>query len=195
MFLKIMISMLFIAVLIIRIVLPDLKIDTTSIVLIILATIPWVIQFIKSLEINGVGKVELVNKDKKKEMEENAVNAGLGITKTNVDESKQYSFINLRYNDPKLALAGLRIEIENSLRRIAENNSLDVSFVGIIQMTRLLVKEHLIDGNEQSIISDITVVLNKAVHSQLSSYESETFDWVFDLGISLLKSLNKKTCG
>lgn len=190
---KIIMSVLFAAVFIIRIVKPDWNIDTTSIVLLILAAVPWFIQYIKSLEISGIGKVELIGKEQKKEMEKKAADAGFLNIKSTVDESTRYSFYNLRYEDPKLALAGLRIEIENSLRRIAENNALDVLHSGIGKMTNILSQHQLINDNERAIIYDITGILNKAVHSQLAEYESETFDWVFDLGLNILKSLNQKS--
>ena len=115
-----------------------------------------------------------------------------GILKSDATDNEKYTFYGLRYNDPKLALAGLRIEIESTLRRIAEANQLDTSRTGIGQMAKVLSQHQLINDNERAIIFDLIGILNKAVHSQLKEYESESFDWVFDLGLSLLKSLNAK---
>ena len=91
-----------------------------------------------------------------------------------------------------MALAGLRIEIESVLRKIAEANQLDTSRTGIGQMAKVLSQHQLINDNERAIIFDLVGILNKAVHNQLKEYESESFDWVFDLGLDLLKSLNAK---
>lgn len=187
---KIITSLVFIAVFIARIVKPEWNIDTTSIILLILAFVPWFIQYIKTLEISGLGKVELVGKEQKKEIDKKASEAG--ILKSETADNEQYTFYGLRYSDPKLALAGLRIEIESVLRKIAEANQLDASRTGIWQMTKVLSQHQLINDNERAIIFDLVGILNKAVHNQLKEYESESFDWVFDLGLDLLKSLNAK---
>ena len=65
---KIITSLVFIAVFIARIVKPEWNIDTTSIILLILAFVPWFIQYIKALEISGLGKVELLAKSRKKKL-------------------------------------------------------------------------------------------------------------------------------
>ena len=189
---KIAMSSVFFIVFIVRTIYPELNIDNTSVMLLILIIVPWFIQYIKSLEINGIGKVELVDKKQKKEMEKKATDAGLLKSTRKSNENIKYSFYNLRYEDPKLALAGLRIELENSLRKIAESYSIDVSHSGIAKMTNILNQHQLINNDEQSIIYDIIGILNKAVHSQLTEYESETFDWIFDLGFNLLELLNNK---
>ncbi len=59
-------------------------------------------------------------------------------------------------------------------------------------MTNILSKNNIITSGESSLIYDISSVLNRAVHSQLGEYNSETFDWVFDVGLKLLDSLGKK---
>ena len=70
-------------------------------------------------------------------------------------DNEQYTFYGLRYNDPKLALAGLRIEIEGVLRKISEANQLDTSRTGIGQMARILSQHQLINDNERAIIFDL----------------------------------------
>ena len=187
---KIFTSFVFIAVLIIRIIKPEWTIDNTSIILLVLAFIPWFIQYIKTLEISGLGKVELIDKDQKREIDKKVSEAG--ILKSDIADNEKYTFYELRYSDPKLALAGLRIEIESILRKIAVANHLDTSRKSIGQMTKTLIDHQLINGNERAVIFDLIGILNKAVHSELKEYESESFDWVFDLGLDLLKSLNSK---
>jgi len=89
-------------------------------------------------------------------------------------------------------LAGLRIEIENSLRKIAVQNEIEVSYKGIGKMIEILRGHQLIDNNERHLISDITGILNKAVHSQIREYSDDSIDWVFDMGLKILNSLEQK---
>ena len=137
-----------------------------------------------------MAKLSWLAKSRKKEIDKKVSEAG--ILKSETADNEQYTFYGLRYSDPKLALAGLRIEIESVLRKIAEANQLDASRTGIGQMARVLSQHQLISDNERGIIFDLVGILNRAVHSQLKEYESESFDWVFDLGLNLLKSLNAK---
>lgn len=189
---KLSASILFIGIFLLRILKPELNIDSISVMLIVLALVPWFIQYIKSLEINGLGKVELITEDQKQAIQKNADEAGI-LTGTKENEiSNNYTFYNLRYEDPKLALAGLRIELESTLIKLVEKNSLDGQRFGLNKMTNILSKNNIITSGESSLIYDISGVLNRAVHSQLGEYNSETFDWVFDVGLKLLDSLGKK---
>lgn len=189
---KLSASILFIGIFLLRILKPELNIDSISVMLIILALVPWFIQYIKSLEINGLGKVELITEDQKQAIQKNADEAGI-LTGTKENEiSNNYTFYNLRYEDPKLALAGLRIELESTLIKLVEKNSLDGQRFGLNKITNILSKNNIITSGESSLIYDISGVLNRAVHSQLGEYNSETFDWVFDVGLKLLDSLGKK---
>ena len=54
---KLSASILFIGIFLLRILKPELNIDSISVMLIVLALVPWFIQYIKSLEINGLGKL------------------------------------------------------------------------------------------------------------------------------------------
>jgi|SRR5690625_1366259 len=189
---KLSASILFIGIFLLRILKPELNIDSISVMLIVLALVPWFIQYIKSLEINDLGKVELITEDQKQAIQKNADEAGI-LTGTKENEiSNNYTFYNLRYEDPKLALAGLRIELESTLIKLVEKNSLDGQRFGLNKMTNILSKNNIITSGESSLIYDISSVLNRAVHSQLGEYNSETFDWVFDVSLKLLDSLGKK---
>ncbi|ALU76588.1 TPA: hypothetical protein LWN96_002739 [Listeria monocytogenes] len=190
---KVTASLIFLALFSIRLWKPEIKIDSLSVILVVLAMAPWLIQYIKSLEINGIGKVDLITKDQKDAIEKNAEE--IGITSNSNEEIKNdYSFYNLRYEDPKLALAGLRIELESTLTKLMRANNLqnNSSFSGVSKMTHILSKNEIISNGEYVLIRDITGILNSAVHGQLDNYDSQNFDWVFSIGLKLLASLNEK---
>lgn len=189
---KLITSILFIGLFVLRIFKPELNIDSMSVMLIILALVPWFIQYIKTLEINGLGKVELITEYQKQIIEKKAAEAGLSTGEKKHEIKNEYLFYNLRYEDPKLALAGLRIELENTLIELAQKNNLDVQRSGLNKITRVLLANNIITRDENALIYDIIDVLNRAVHSQLGVYNSKTFDWVFDIGLKLLNSLDKR---
>lgn len=189
---KIVASVMFAGIFILRIYKPELNIDQISIVLLILAFLPWFIQYIKSLEIHGIGKVELISEGLKNELEMKAKELGFLEESFSKSNDTKYSFYSLRYEDIKLALAGLRIELESTLKKIVEQNNLAINNFGIKNTINILIQNELITNNEKAIIDDIILILNKAVHDDLGQYNNETFDWVFDLGLNLLESLNQK---
>lgn len=185
---KILMSLVFSMLLVLELFCSKVEINTTTIILTILVFLPWIIQYIKTLEINGVGKVELVDKETKKELESKA--KGVGNDSMVNEDYQKYSFYRLKDDDTKLAMAALRIEIENKLRLLAVKNQLNVNQVGIRQLANQLYKMECLDGNEMMIIQDLSNVLNKAVHSQLDDYSS--YGWIFDIGIKLVQSLEEK---
>lgn len=190
---KITASIIFMAIFSLRLWKPEIKIDSLSVILLVLAMIPWFIQYIKSLEINGIGKVELITKDQKDIIEKNVEEIGI-INNSNEEIRKNYSFYKLRYEDPKLALAGLRIELESTLEKIMKKNQLMSTsrFSGIRKMAIILSENKIISNSEYALILDITGILNNAVHGKLDSYDSRNFDLVFNTGLKLLTSLNNK---
>lgn len=189
---KLITSILFIGLFVLRIFKPELNIDSMSVMLIILAWVPWFIQYIKTLEINGLGKVELITEYQKQIIQKKADEAGLSTGEKKHEIKNEYLFYNLRYEDPKLALAGLRIGLENTLIELAQKNNLDVQRSGLNKISRVLLANNIITRDENTLIYDIIDVLNRAVPSQLGEYNSKTFDWVFDIGLKLLNSLDKK---
>ena len=189
---KFIVSIIFIGLFVLRIKYPQLKIDAISIILIILAIFPWYSKNIKVLELNGIGKVELVSDKEKEELEEKVAKIGISKNVKKENPAELYSFYNIRYTDEKLALAGLRIEIEKELQRIAEKGQINSSYMGVGMLTEELSRYGLITNNEYALIRDIIGVLNKAVHNKLDNYRGTDVDWVFKLGIDVLDSLKQR---
>ena len=106
-----LISLFDLAIGIIHLIYPDLKIDSIFVTLIGIAIIPWLSPLFKSIEIPGL-KIEFQELEK---IKNKAKELGLVI---NVPVEKQPSYLQIAKDDPNLALAGLRIEIEKRLRAI-----------------------------------------------------------------------------
>lgn len=185
---KILMSITFLILLVVKMFCSTIEVDTTTIILAILIFLPWIIQYIKSLEINGIGKLELVDNQTKEELVANAKN--VGTDKVSSDDYQRYSFYRLKDDDTKLAMAALRIEIENQLRIIADNYQVNTNKIGLYKLAKELYLRERLDRNEMMIIQDLSNVLNKAVHSQLNEYSS--YEWIFDIGLKLVRSLEEK---
>ena len=190
--LKIIVSLIFATLFVVRIIYPELNIDAISIILLILAMFPWYSQNVKALELNGIGKVELVSEKEKEELEEKVAKVATVQTIKKEKPTERYSFYNLRYTDQKLALAGLRIEIEKELHRISQKSQIRSDYKGVAELTKVLVRNEMITHNEYTLIRDIIGVLNKAVHSRLDDYKEADFEWVFEIGLEVLESMKQR---
>jgi len=113
---QLIISLLAIIIILVHLIWPSLAIDGITLTLIVVAVIPWLAPLFKSLELPGGWKIEFKDLAKAK-VEADA--AGLLASSTEVNVTKEYPFQIVAEDDPNLALAGLRIEIEKRLRELA----------------------------------------------------------------------------
>ena len=185
MWFKIIFSLTFTAITIIYTFFPNIKIDSTTIILVLMIFVPWFIKYLKSFELTGIGKVELITKEEKDKLDTKMEE--VAVTNTNNINDRYFNL-----EDPKLSLAALRIDIEEKLNKIAQENYINVHTYGIIRLSSELHKKGLIDNNEYAILRDIIGILNKAVHSKLDEYDIKSYNYIIDIGSKLIASLNNK---
>jgi hypothetical protein len=170
---------------------PALKIDGVTITLIIVAVLPWLAPLIKSLELPGGLKFEF--QEDLNRVEQKAKAAGL-IKDKPIQAIQKYSFMNLVELDPQLALAGLRIELEKSLKKLAEQNKSDGFAVSnttsLSAILREMSQKKILTHQESAALADMVGVLNQAVHGQELGYRA--IEWAIDIGPQILDSVNKK---
>src|SRR5262245_40373902 len=109
------ISLVALLLAVVHLVLPTLAIDPTTVLLLAVAILPWLRPVLQSVELPGGLKLNF------KETEEEAERIGLLAP---APKEAEPTYIAIAKEDPTLALAGLRIEIERRLRRIAEARGL-----------------------------------------------------------------------
>jgi hypothetical protein len=183
---QIIISFVCVTFIVLHILLPDIKIDIITISLLVLAVLPWIFQFIKSIEFPGGVKVTL---NKLIKTENKAREIGL-IETIKHSEKNNLPFQFFSQSDPNLALAGLRIEIEKRLKAIAENNNINTTNQGLSSVLNNLTNNNLIATQERSIIMDMIGLLNSAVHGAI--VDQNTANWAVNVGPELLASLDKR---
>lgn len=181
------ITVISISVIIIHIIWPELSIDSITLSLLVLATIPWIAPVFKSLEFPGGWKIEFQDLQK---AEKEAEKAGLLSAANLQDASPEYSFQVIADDDPNLALAGLRIEIEKRLQSIAKSNDIPINKQSVGNLMRILTKKEVLSKNEYYVLKDMVGMLNSAVHG--ASVDSRAVAWAMETGPRLLKSLEGK---
>ena len=166
---------------------PNLSIDGITLALILMALIPWTLPLFKSVELPGGVKVEFQDLHAS---EQRAEAAGLLDEPAPVQPDHEYSFQIVADEDPNLALAGLRIEIERRLGRMAEVGGLGSAKMGIARLLRVLGDAGRLTGEQRSVLSDMVGLLNSAAHGAVADYRSA--EWALKVGPRLLATLDKR---
>ena len=167
---------------------PNIAIDAITLALVLIAILPWLAPLVKSLELPGGWKVEFQELQK---AASRADTAGLLAAEPSRSEDS-FSFQSISKRDPNLALAGLRIEIEKRLSKLAEVNNVEQRRgpMGIGQLLRALAQREVLTNEERSILSDMVNMLNAAVHG--ATVDRQSADWAIDVGPRLLTSLDER---
>jgi len=166
---------------------PSISIDAITLVLVVIAILPWLTPLVKSLELPGGWKIGFQELQK---AASRADTAGLLAAEAPKAE-ESFSFQAIASRDPNLALAGLRIEIEKRLAELAEVSGTEQRrAMGIGQLLRNLTQHEVLTNEERSVLSDMVNMLNAAVHG--ASVDPRSADWAIDIGPRLLTSLDER---
>ena len=183
------------------------NITNTSIALILVSFIPWILKYIKSMEIFGV-KTELFSKQEIEKVENIVKNIedknieDKNIEKKNIEEINENNRIDLKKDNEELVileslfsiseasdlitkLVLTRFELEKLIKKVCKKYN--VSSIGTIQsISQRLYKNDYIDRNEFEAINEILPILNKAIHSDIKNVNKEQLLWVVEKGTALL---------
>jgi len=174
------------AVALAHIVFPRLAIDAVALVLIVVAVVPWLAPLFKSVQIPGGWKVEF------QELQDVAAKAGDAGLLSHAPRAAEaeYAFQSVAERDPNLALAGLRIELEKRLVRLAEANGIGTAMQGMGRLLGELARRGILSEDEESVLSDLVHLLNAAVHG--ASVDPRATEWAMDVGPLLIQSFEEK---
>jgi len=173
---------------IVHLTMPAIKVDAVTVALLVIAVLPWLAPLVKSVELPGGLKIELQDL---KQVESRANTAGLLAVEASPAEDARFTFEAVAAQDPNLALAGLRIEIEKRLQTLAHAYQLDAGRpMGVGQLLRTLTKAEVLTGEERAVLSDMTNMLNAAVHG--ADVGSDAAQWAIGVGPRLLTSLDER---
>ena len=167
-----------------HIVWPKIKIDAVTLILLVIAVLPWIAPIFRSLEFPGGWKIQFQDLEK---TSVRAKEAGLLASPSPPDE-RQFSFQQIVETDPNLALAGLRIEIEKRLLDLAQKRGIEVRGRGLVPLLRTLTQNQVLTPEASSVLVDMTGLMNSAVHG--ASVDSRAAQWAIGTGPKLLKALD-----
>lgn len=179
-------------------VFPQVKLDTTSIILLIIALVPWLAPIVKSVELPGGFKIEVqdvkeaTDKVTATVVEPAEVNLS-GMRTANVrGEDSDDSLVALRQifqSDPNLAMVGFRIEIEGRLATLARRYHLDPSRKSASQLLRMLQEKNVIPASAASGLADLIALGNQAAHG--ADVSPNAAQWVLEVSPRVLTTLDQ----
>ena len=170
----------------VHVVFPGLAIDAVALVLVVVAVVPWLAPLFKSLQLPGGWKVEFQELQK---VAAKADDAGL-LSPPPESAVPEYAFQSVADRDPNLALAGLRIELEKRLVRLAQAHDIGTHLQGMARLLRELARRGILSEDEESVLSDLVHLLNAAVHG--ASVDPRATEWAMDVGPQLIQSFEEK---
>ncbi|MEQ9347695.1 MAG: hypothetical protein RIG26_14745 [Thalassospira sp.] len=155
--------------------------------LLALAALPWVLPHIRNggIPIESIDfpwmtiRLKTLEKFAEQAEQENLL----------AEPKHQYSFEEIYDTDPHLALAGLRIEIERIIRKLAGKNISSRS--PSLSETMFLLRDQGIISEEQlGLMMHLMPELNKAAHAR--NIEQSVHHWIMQVGPKLLAGLEEK---
>jgi hypothetical protein len=171
---------------------PTIRLDTSALFLLALCFLPWLGTIFKSVELPGGAKVEyrqgLLQAAKK--VEDSGLLQDSGVQGNSLTQKRDPIYRTLIEQNPNLALAGLRIDIERKLRAIVGFSNPDSSLKSLSQVVEIIGALGLFTKGQTQAMHGILKHLNSAVHDERVS--SENAAEVFQMGTRLLDALDKR---
>jgi len=167
---------------------PKASIDAITITLLAIAVAPWLGGLFSALEFPGGWKVEY------RELEKARIKAqAAGLLTPELARGgggPGFLFQQVSSQDPNLALAGLRIEIERRLNDLAEARRVKVKRPGISSLLSALEDRKALTSDETGALRELVSILNLAVHG--ARVDPWAFEWAMDIGPKLIGVLEEK---
>lgn len=170
-----------------HLVFPGLAIDGITVALVVIALLPWLTPLIKSLDIPGVGKIEFQDTQK---VRARASNAGF-LSASPIPSEETFAFQSLVEQDPNLALAGLRIELERRLVRLAQASGIEQRRPQPMgRVLRQLTDASILSTDQSLVLQDMSHLLNGAVHG--AEVDKRVAQSAIETGMHLLATLDER---
>ena len=165
--------------------------DNRFIALIIIAFIPWVIKYLKSVEAFGI-KADLVTREQKNKIDESEqiIKEKYKTKSQKKDSNMEIIFSLDETNNINIKLTLIRYDIERILRLLCKQNGIEEKRMNIPYMIYMLREKSIINNQVANLLIDVMPILNKGVHSDLNGWVYSDAEWVIEKGKFILDYLN-----
>ena len=169
----------------------SLKVDSTTLVLLGLFLLVPYLDVIRKIKI-GDFEAEIESREIQKVVSKAGTELGLGAV---VDEDVNENEVSLRklvQQDPQLALAKLRIELErslNAIHRVGNRSDTSRRPMGVGRLVRELEEQDRLPQEIGGAIRDVLPLANRAVHGE--SVQTDDALQLVGLGVRLLRELHE----
>ncbi len=143
---------------------------------------PTMPRFFKSFKLPGGWEIEF---QELQQLGKEAADAGLLAP---ADKQGDVLPLPVTSTDANLVLAGLRIEIEKRVRKLAEIEGITSRYLKSIMIA--LMKSHLLSGGEYLVLKNLIDTLNQAVHG--AEVSPRAAEWAMTTGPEILAALDNK---
>lgn len=177
-------------------VFPRVTLDAIDWVLIVMAVMPWILEYVRRFEIPGIVSIELADakaatdKVTRAQPPTDHINFEVHPPRISAGEGAE-KFANLRNiydTDPNLALVGFRIEVEKRLRDLAAACQIAESGMPLWHLLRELIDRRLIPPEMASGLMELIALGNRAAHGVTVSPDAA--GWLLDMGPDVLLRLD-----
>lgn len=178
---------------------PEIKVDLITLIFIVVAMLPWLASVIKSLELPGGFKIEL---NDVKAATEKVSSIPSGSSANTRDERTPPSLPEyaepyeptikalreVAQTDPRLALVGLRIELEKRLTQLAETKGIDSTRKSASAIVRALQQKEVMHPEVAVGLSELVALGNSAAHG--AQVTPAAADWALESAPLILSILD-----
>ena len=181
------------------------RIDSIVVILLFIASIPWISKYLKSIEIFGT-KFELVTSEKKREIDNKQKEVESSVNKTNSKnknnpkskenkkitdyDNSQIDNLKNNENDAIVFLVEIRFEIVKKIMALSKINKINLNDDSFVIILNNLVNSNILSAEMYSIIINVWPILDRAVHSRSNKYKNDDLNWLIDKTTLILKYLN-----
>ena len=189
------VTMLFLAGM--HVLFPDLKIDSATLILLVLAVIPWLLPIVKSVELPGGFKIELQDvKAATQKVTKSAVNmcgrisvrSAMTGRLTVLPSDSVETLKSVGERDPGLAMVGFRIELEKRLRRLAAQEGFRHEGQSLHSLLHEMCAKDILPKEFTEGLSELIALGNQAAHG--AEVSPDAAEWLFETAPGILKAID-----
>ena len=176
-----LVSILFVALAILHVFVDAVTIDIIAIILLVLASLPWMFPYLKSLELPGGVKIELKDVQQAIEKVSEGKEDPLLLT-------SEYDYLRvISAHDPNLALVAIRIEIEKSIRSKLGSEGRPLPLSRVINQ---LISDGTITKSVATGLTEFIQLGNQAAHGV--EVDEQAADYVIENAEKILKPFKEQ---